>query len=68
MDLGCTWRTPSLYLARICRRIGAAHNRMDREGIARRGQHRFSTLPGNDGKYPGSTGQSGHENGSPHLA
>jgi len=39
-----------LYLARICRRIGAVHNRMDREGIARRGQHGFSTGFGNNGK------------------
>jgi len=50
MDLGCTWRIPALYLACICRRIGAAHDRMDRAGIACRGQHGFSTGSGNDGK------------------
>ena len=33
-----------------------------RPGIARGGQHRFSTRSGNDGKQPASTGQYGHEN------
>ena len=65
VDLTYTSRTPRLYLERICRRIGTAHDRMDGAGITRGGQHRFSTGSGNDGKQPAPIGQSRHENGPP---
>jgi len=32
MCLGCTWRIPALYLARICHRIDPAHDRINRVG------------------------------------
>jgi hypothetical protein len=36
--------------------------------MACRGQHRFSTGSGNDGKQPALTGQSGYKNGPPNWA
>jgi hypothetical protein len=53
----CTWADLPSHRYRPCR--------MDRAGITRGGQHRFSTGSGNDGKQPALTGQSRHESGPP---